>query len=124
MVFVQDRIESYNKQRGDNIWSHRKKSRGYISGSIKWEVIKRAKERCEACGVSRGIKAIEVDHITPKNWGKGLGGVDDISNFQALCYSCNTMKGDKDDTNFRAIAQSYEQTEDGCVFCESDIREA
>tara|TARA_B100001013_G_scaffold299207_1_gene200280 strand:- start:66 stop:512 length:447 start_codon:yes stop_codon:yes gene_type:complete len=29
------------------------------------------------------------------------------------------MKRDRDDTDFRAIGQSYEQREDGCVFCQT-----
>ncbi len=28
------------------------------------------------------------------------------------------MKRDRDDTDFRGIAQSYRKREDGCVFCE------
>lgn len=111
-----NKIERYIEQRGDEIWAHRRRSRGYISGSIKWRVIRRASGRCEACGVSSKIKSIEVDHIVPKNW----GGSDDLSNFQALCYSCNRMKRDSDDTDFREIASSYQNREAGCVFCEPE----
>ncbi len=107
-------IDEYISKRGDQIWSHRKKSSGYISGTIRYEVLKRAKFRCELCGISADQKALEVDHILPRN----SGGTDDLSNLQALCYSCNSMKRDRDDTDFRAISQSYEQREKACIFCE------
>jgi hypothetical protein len=44
-------------------------------------------------------RALEVDHITPRN----KGGADEIANLQALCFSCNAMKRDRDDTDFRAV---------------------
>ena len=109
------KVERYVERRGDRIWSHRKKSSGYISGTLRYEILKRAKYRCELCGISAVDKALEVDHILPRN----QGGTDDSSNLQALCYSCNAMKRDRDDTDFRAIAQSYEQGEDGCVLCQT-----
>jgi ATP adenylyltransferase len=37
---------------------------------------------------------------------------------QALCYSCNAMKRDRDDTDFRGIRESYRHRESGCLFCE------
>ena len=46
------------------------------------------------------------------------GGSDDLSNLQALCYSCNAMKRDRDDTDFRQISASYAQRHKGCLFCE------
>ena len=95
-------------------WSHRKKSSGYISGTLKYEVLKSAKFRCRLCGISAEEKALEVDHIVPRN----SGGTDDLFNLQALCYSCNAMKRDKDDTDFRGITKSYEEREKGCLFCE------
>jgi 5-methylcytosine-specific restriction endonuclease McrA len=77
-----EKIDQYVDKRGDRIWSHRRKSTGYISGTLRYEVLKRAKFRCELCGVSADEKALEVDHIIPRQ----IGGPDDISNLQALCY--------------------------------------
>ena len=91
------------EQRGDRIWSHRKKSSGYVSGTLRYEVLKGAKFRCELCGISAQEKALEVDHIVPRN----SGGKDDLSNLQALCYSCNAMNRYRDDTDLRQIADSY-----------------
>ncbi len=55
-----------------------------------------------------------MDHIVPRN----KGGTDDPDNLQALCYSCNAMKRDRDATDFREIRESYERREPGCLFCE------
>jgi diadenosine tetraphosphate (Ap4A) HIT family hydrolase/5-methylcytosine-specific restriction endonuclease McrA len=107
------RIDEYVTRRGEGIWSHRRKSSGYISGTDRYEILKRAKFRCELCGVSAEEKALEVDHIVPRN----KRGSDDLSNLQALCYSCNSMKRDKDDTDFRGIAESYNDRKEGCLFC-------
>jgi len=95
-------------------WSHRRKSAGYISGTKRYEVLKHAGVRCGLCGVSADNKGLEVDHIEPRN----KGGSDDISNLQALCYSCNAMKRDQDDTDFRGIAESYKARKPGCPFCD------
>ena len=86
------KIDDFTKKRGDSVWEHRKLSSGYISGSIKYEVLKKAKFRCELCGIPAKDRALEVDHIIPKS----KGGSDDISNFQALCYSCNSSKRNRD----------------------------
>jgi diadenosine tetraphosphate (Ap4A) HIT family hydrolase/5-methylcytosine-specific restriction endonuclease McrA len=61
-----------------------------------------------------GVRALEVDHIVPRS----RGGTDDPDNLQALCYRCNAMKRDRDDTDFRGMAESYERREQGCPFCE------
>jgi diadenosine tetraphosphate (Ap4A) HIT family hydrolase/5-methylcytosine-specific restriction endonuclease McrA len=107
------RIAEYLQKR-DDPWSHRRKSTGYVPGTQRYEVLKRARYRCELCGVSAEDKALEVDHILPRN----KGGTDDTSNFQALCYSCNATKRDRDDTDFRGIARLYEDRHNGCIFCE------
>ena len=110
----QDRLEDFINSRGDAIYQHRRKSSGYISGTIRYEVFKRAKFRCELCGISAEEKALEVDHIIPRN----CDGSDDISNFQALCYSCNATKRDRDDTDFRGMREMYDYRVSGCLFCE------
>jgi diadenosine tetraphosphate (Ap4A) HIT family hydrolase len=109
------KIEEYLAKRKDP-WSHRRKSLGYVPGTQRYEVLKRAKYRCELCGVSAEHKALEVDHIIPRN----KGGSDDDSNLQALCYSCNATKRDRDDTDFRRMAVRYDDREADCVFCRID----
>ena len=111
--FCQAKLAEYVEKRGLAIWQHRKKSYASVKGSLKYEVLKRAKFRCELCGISAEEKALEVDHIVPRKY----GGTDDISNLQALCYSCNAMKGARDDTDFRTIRESYDIRDEGCVFC-------
>lgn len=108
------KIDTFIGKRGDKIWSHRSKSSGYIPGTLRYEVLKRAHFRCELCGISADQKALEVDHILPRN----KGGSDEAINFQALCYSCNAMKRDRDDTDFRGMAKSCAHRCDGCAFCE------
>ena len=93
------KLDKYIAKRGERIWQHRKLALGDISGTVKYEVLKRASTRCELCGTSNNDRALEVDHIVPRNH----GGSDDLANLQALCYSCNAMKRDKDATDFRAL---------------------
>lgn len=107
------KLEEYIDKRGRAIWEHRSKSRSPISGSIKYEVLKRAHFRCELCGCMDSEKALEVDHIVPKNH----GGEDSINNYQALCYSCNASKRDKDNTDFRDLDKSYNHRVEDCIFC-------
>jgi ATP adenylyltransferase len=109
----EQKLDEYVKKRGDAIWEHRKKNRGYISGSIRYEVLKRAKGRCELCGVPNTERALEVDHIVPVN----LGGEDSMNNYQALCYICNSMKADRDSTDFREMNNIYNHRESACLFC-------
>ena len=110
----QEKLDAYQARRGERIWQHRKKSSGYVSGTLKYEVLKRAKFRCELCGISAELKALEVDHIIPRNH----GGSDDPDNLQALCYSCNAMKRDRDSTDFRAVRAAYDERDADCAFCE------
>ena len=109
----QSKLDEYVDKRGKKIWEHRTNASGYISGTIRYQVLKRAKYCCELCGISAQDKALEVDHIIPRS----LGGEDDIENFQALCYSCNSMKGNRDDADLRGVASSYKDREGGCLFC-------
>jgi ATP adenylyltransferase len=107
------KINEYKKKRGMMIWDHRRKNRSPIDGSIRYQVLNRANNVCELCGISSEIRALEVDHIVPKNW----NGADDLSNYQALCYKCNTNKRDTDDTDFRNRVQLFGNRDEHCVFC-------
>jgi len=108
------KISEYKAKRGSLIWEHRRRGHRPISGSTKYEVLKRAKFRCELCGVSAGEKALEVDHIHPKS----LGGKDNLDNYQALCYSCNSAKRNTDKSDFRDYKKMYNERVSSCLFCE------
>lgn len=114
----QKRLSDYINQRGEGIWKHRGIADGYVPGSVRYEVLKRAKYRCELCGAHEDQAALHVDHIVPR----AKGGSDLLSNFQALCVTCNTNKRDRDDTDFRGVLDSYDIREAGCLFCEMDGR--
>ena len=107
------RLDAFREQRGEEVFAHRSRNRTPINGSIKYRVLTRAKARCECCGAHEHQRALEVDHIIPKNH----GGSDDLSNLQALCFRCNAGKRDTDSTDFRGLQTSYDQRQDGCVFC-------
>ncbi len=108
------KLDEYKGKRGERIWQHRRVSAGYLSGTLRYEVLKRARLRCELCGVSADVRALEVDHIMPRS----RGGTDDPDNLQALCYRCNSMKRDSDATDFRGVRKSYGHRDPGCPFCE------
>jgi len=114
-----ERLQTYENKKNNEQWSHRRRGHRSISGSIRYEVLKRAKFRCELCGISADDKNIEVDHIHPKS----LGGKDDLTNFQALCYSCNAAKRNTDDTDFRQNSSMYEHRESDCIFCQFQLPE-
>lgn len=108
-----DKIEEYKQKRGMLIWDHRRKNRSPIDGSIRYQVLNRAHNVCELCGIPSTERALEVDHIVPKNW----KGADDLSNYQALCYKCNANKRDTDDTDFRDRVFLFGKRESDCIFC-------
>lgn len=112
-----DKLIEFEDKRGDKIWEHRATDREAISGSIRYEVLKRASRRCENCGVSVDERPIDVDHIVPRS----VGGANDISNYQALCYICNTNKGNRDQTNFSELEKTYSVRKEGCLFCDIQI---
>jgi ATP adenylyltransferase len=85
-------IDANLQKRGAAVYDHRRAALGYISGSLRYEVLKRAGFRCELCGISADERAIEVDHIVPRKH----GGTDDLPNLQALCFKCNANKGARD----------------------------
>jgi ATP adenylyltransferase len=109
------KVDEFLERRADP-WSQRRKSAGYVSGTLRYEVLKRAAFRCELCGASAEDRALEVDHIVPRNF----GGSDDLTNLQALCYSCNAMKRDRDTVDFRGMPSRYRERSEGCLFCDID----
>jgi diadenosine tetraphosphate (Ap4A) HIT family hydrolase/5-methylcytosine-specific restriction endonuclease McrA len=108
------RIERYEQRYGrKSIWHSRFAGAQDISGPLQYEVLRRAKGRCELCGISRTLKALQVDHITPRS----KGGLTVLENLQALCYTCNAQKQNKDDTDFRDWEKMYDIRAKDCVFC-------
>ena len=83
-----------------------------VGGSITVRVLTRPRGRCECCEAHEHQRALDVDHIVPRN----QGGSNDLSNLQALCFRCNAGKRDTDSTDFRGLQASYALREAGCVF--------
>ena len=106
-------ISNYLQTRGTAVYNHRRAALGYLSGSLRYEILKRAGFRCELCGISADERAIEVDHIVPRKH----GGKDDLTNFQALCFKCNANKGARDDEDFRAVREGLNAQQSNCIFC-------
>jgi hypothetical protein len=80
---------------------------------VKYRALTRARGRCECCGAHEHQRALEVDHIIPRN----QGGCDDLSNLQALCFRGNAGKRDTDRTDLRGLQASYASRKARCVFC-------
>jgi hypothetical protein len=61
-----------------------------ISDSLRWQVVERAGNRCEYCGLSQeGQEAVfHVDHIQPVS----LGGPTELPNLALACVSCSLRK--------------------------------
>jgi len=108
-----EKITEYEEKYGKTIWKHRARSSRVISGSIRYNVLTRAMHRCELCGINAEDKALDVDHIVPIN----KGGPNVIENMQALCYTCNSQKSDRDDTDFRLWQGLYQKRDSKCTFC-------
>ena len=108
-----EKIDAYLQKRGAAVYDHRRAAIGYLSGSLRYEVLKSAGFRCELCGISADERAIEVDHILPRKH----GGLDDLTNLQALCFKCNANKGARDDKNFRVIREGLAARQPDCIFC-------
>ena len=114
VALCESKLQQFEKDRKETLWKNRSAKRRSVPGSVRYEVIKRAKSRCEACGIPMSERALDVDHVVPKTW----GGKDDISNYQALCYVCNINKSNKDDTDFRGISDIFAEQGDDCLFCD------
>jgi hypothetical protein len=108
------KLAEFVERRQQMIWKHRSQNFDPVPGSIRWRVLRRAMGRCEACGISAAERALHVDHIIPRSW----GGLNDISNFQALCSTCNVQKLNGDATDFRAAAEALALRATDCPLCD------
>ena len=72
-----EKIDDFLHKRQDT-YDHRRRNYSNLSGSLRYKIIKKAKGRCEACGISVEERAIDVDHIIPRrkgDMGNPKGGV-------------------------------------------------
>lgn len=106
-------INEYLEKREQALYDHRRIRSDYVPGNLRYRVLSRAQGRCELCGISKDEKALDVDHIVPRS----KGGADDISNLQALCYTCNRQKRNTDNTDFRSLLDQYQERDQDCIFC-------
>jgi ATP adenylyltransferase len=113
-------IEEYLAKRKQTLYDHRRISSDYVPGSLRYQVLSRAQGRCELCGISKDEKALDVDHIVPRS----KGGADDVTNLQALCYTCNRQKRNTDDTDFRSLVEQYQDRDEHCIFCSEVAKRA
>jgi diadenosine tetraphosphate (Ap4A) HIT family hydrolase len=114
---LKEKLTAEMSARGDSFWKHRATDRDEISGSVRYEVLKRAKGRCECCGISKDERPLDVDHIVPVS----KRGKNDITNYQALCWLCNANKGNRDRTDFRGVEITYTERQDHCLFCDVQV---
>jgi len=112
ILLCDQKIRDFLEKRKD-LWKYRKLASRVIPGTVRYEVLLRAKLRCELCGVSADVRRLEVDHIVPRS----KKGDSDINNYQALCYLCNENKGNRDQSDLRGVDASYSSREEACVFC-------
>lgn len=71
-----------------------KVKRSPISASVRYDVLLKAKFRCQCCGVSASQARLEIDHIKPVS----KGGTNAAKNLQVLCMKCNRGKAAKHKT--------------------------
>jgi len=88
----------------------RSKSGSEVTSSLRYEVLKEARGKCQLCGVPSELTPIDVDHIVPRSKANKYGkviiegkpvDVHSKDNLQALCFRCNRAKRDGDDTDWR-----------------------
>jgi predicted house-cleaning noncanonical NTP pyrophosphatase (MazG superfamily) len=81
---------------------------------VRYRVLKRAKGKCELCGIPSSLRPIDIDHVEPqsradKNGNVVLDGkrvnVHSEDNLQALCIKCNRAKRDQDNTDYRRTSK-------------------
>ena len=104
-------ISTYLQKRGTAVYDHRRAALGYLSGSLRYEVLRAGWVSLRTMRHLGGREPIEVDHIHPRKH----GGQDDLTNLQALCFKCNANKGARDDQDFRIIREGLNARLSGCI---------
>jgi 5-methylcytosine-specific restriction endonuclease McrA len=64
----------------------------YKTDSLKYQVYKRDKGRCQLCQDKLLLSHATLDHIKPKS----KGGPTTLDNLQLMCLKCNQFKANKD----------------------------
>ncbi len=75
-----------------------KRKRKSITYKIINQVLKQDNYTCKSCGrspVTHPGLSLEIDHVIPFS----LGGLDELSNYQIRCLSCNRGKGNNEHLN-------------------------
>lgn len=120
MALCDAKLADYIARRQEAIWRHRAQNFDPIPGTIRYEVLRRAMGRCEACGITNRERALQVDHIDPRSGGGG----NEIENLQALCSTCNAQKLNRDRTDFHAAHDRFNLRVEGCAVCETGLSSA
>jgi 5-methylcytosine-specific restriction enzyme A len=68
-----------------------------IPPEVRKYVFERDRYQCQSCGKTQLEAQLTIDHIIPL----ALGGQNDISNLQTLCWTCNRQKKHHLDPRFR-----------------------
>ena len=72
------------------VYKDNKLKRHAFTHGLRYKILKRDKFKCVKCGATAKNDLLEVDHIKPLS----KGGLNDPSNLQTLCRSCNFGKLD------------------------------
>jgi diadenosine tetraphosphate (Ap4A) HIT family hydrolase/tRNA(His) 5'-end guanylyltransferase len=115
IMLCEKRLQEYISKRGLKIWDHRLLD-DPVPETLRYRVLKEAGGRCALCGATKNEKPLHVNHIKPLS----KKGKTEYANLQVLCSTCNTAKGDEDDTDFRNLAE--QESDPNCKFCYENIK--
>lgn len=59
LALCEQRLADFLSKRGGSVWQHRSSADGYVPGSVRYQVLKRARYRCELCGAHENQAARE-----------------------------------------------------------------